>query len=78
MKRQYGEDRAIFVFNFNDRPIKIKAMIEKGHWQNILYSASERWRGTGAPIPESILSHGVKTTFSLDTYAFAVYRRLSE
>jgi maltooligosyltrehalose trehalohydrolase len=77
MKRQHGEDRVICVFNFSDRPIKIKQAVEKGRWQNILSSASERWGGTGPLVPESILSHGAKETFILDTYAFAVYRRLS-
>jgi maltooligosyltrehalose trehalohydrolase len=76
MKRQYGEDRVISVFNFSDRPIKIKAMLEKGHWQNILSSASERWGGMGALVPDTVRSNGSKMTFIIDAYAFAVYRKL--
>jgi maltooligosyltrehalose trehalohydrolase len=78
MERQYGEDRAICVFNFSDRPIKIKSPVEKGKWQNVLHSASERWGGTGVLVPESFRSDRVKITFRLDPYAFAVYKRLSE
>jgi maltooligosyltrehalose trehalohydrolase len=78
IKREYGEDRVIGVFNFNDKPIKIETNIEKGSWQKIFSSTSEEWDGMGALVPQSILSSGSKVIFVLDTYAFALYRKERE
>jgi len=75
MKREYGEDRVICVFNFNDKPIKIETIIENGYWQKIFSSASEEWDGMGALVPETILSNGSEVIFVLDAYAFALYRK---
>ncbi len=74
MRRQDGQDRVISAFNFIDKPITIKAMIEKGSWQKIFGSASEEWGGLGALVPESIVSRGSEAVFILDAYAFAIYR----
>jgi maltooligosyltrehalose trehalohydrolase len=78
IKRDYGEDRVIGAFNFNNQPIKIETNIEKGSWQKIFSSASEEWEGLGALVPESLLSSGSKVIFVLDTYAFALYRKERE
>jgi maltooligosyltrehalose trehalohydrolase len=78
MKRQYGGDRVMGVFNFNDKPIKIETMIEKGRWQKIFGSASEEWGGIGALVPDSILSNGSKVIFVIDAHALALYRQLKD
>ena len=78
MKRKYGEDQVIGVFNFSNNPIRIETMIEKGDWQRMIGSASEEWGGIGVLTPESFLSGGSKVTFVLDAYAFALYRHVKE
>jgi maltooligosyltrehalose trehalohydrolase len=76
VRRQYGEDRLVCLFNLGDKPIKIKTTIEKGDWQNRLSSASERWGGMGALVPDTVRSNGSKMDFVVDAYAFAVYLKL--
>ena len=78
MRCEYGENRIIFVFNFNYKPIKIETMVEKGMWQKIFSSASEEWGGDGALSPESISTPGSEVVFVLDTYAFALYKQVRE
>jgi maltooligosyltrehalose trehalohydrolase len=78
MRREYGEDRVIGLFNFNDKPIKIEMAIEKGRWQKIFGSAAEEWDGLGTLVPESILSNGSEVIFVIDAYAFALYRQLKD
>jgi maltooligosyltrehalose trehalohydrolase len=78
MRRRYGGDRVICAFNFSDKPITIKARIEKGFWQKIFGSASEEWGGLGALVPESILSGDSAVKFVIDAYAFALFRLLKE
>jgi maltooligosyltrehalose trehalohydrolase len=73
---EYGQNRVIGLFNFNDKPIKIANAIEKGDWEKIFSSASEEWGGMGALVPESIHSGGSGGIFVLDTNAFALYRKL--
>jgi maltooligosyltrehalose trehalohydrolase len=75
---EYGQDRVMGLFNFNDKPIKIFIDIEKGDWEKIFSSASEEWGGMGALVPESIHSGGSGGIFVLDTNAFALYRKLTE
>jgi maltooligosyltrehalose trehalohydrolase len=75
---EYGQDRVIGLFNFNDKPIKIHIAIDKGDWEKIFSSASEEWGGMGALVPESIHSTGPGGIFVLDTNAFALYRKLKE
>jgi maltooligosyltrehalose trehalohydrolase len=75
IRREYGKDRAIGIFNFNDKPIKIESIIEKGHWRKILDSVSGERGGTSVLVPESILSSDSEIVFVLDGYAFALYRR---
>jgi maltooligosyltrehalose trehalohydrolase len=78
IKRQSGENRVMGVFNFNDKPTKIKTKIEKGTWQKIFASASYEWEGMGTLVPESIQSDGPEISFVLDAYAFALYEKLKE
>jgi maltooligosyltrehalose trehalohydrolase len=75
---EYGQDRVMGLFNFNDKPIKMDIAIEKGDWEKIFSSASEEWGGMGALVPESIHSTGSGGIFVLDTHAFALYRKLKE
>jgi maltooligosyltrehalose trehalohydrolase len=75
---EFGQDRVIGLFNFNDKPIKIDIAIEKGDWEKIFSSASEEWGGMGALVPESVHSTASGGTFVLDTNAFALYRKLNE
>ncbi|MGB8273647.1 MAG: DUF3459 domain-containing protein, partial [Alphaproteobacteria bacterium] len=75
---EYGDDRVIGLFNFNDKPIKIEVAVEKGDWEKIFSSASEEWGGLGALVPESIHSMGSGGIFLLDTHAFALYRKEGE
>ncbi len=75
---EYGQDRVIGLFNFNDQPIKIVIDIEKGDWEKIFSSASEEWGGMGALVPESLHSGGLGGIFVLDTNAFALYRKRIE
>jgi maltooligosyltrehalose trehalohydrolase len=74
IKREYGEDRVISIFNFNDKPVRIETLIEKGRWQKIFGSASEEWGGMGVLVPESIISTDSEIAFVLDRYSFALYR----
>jgi maltooligosyltrehalose trehalohydrolase len=78
MKRQYGEDQLIEVFNFNDKPVRIETTIGKGNWQRIIGSASEEWGRIEALAPDSIASSGSEMSLFLDAHAFAVYRRVKE
>jgi maltooligosyltrehalose trehalohydrolase len=78
IKWEFGQDRVIGLFNFNDKPIKIEIAVEKGDWEKIFSSASEEWGGLGALVPESIHSTGSGGIFLLDTHAFALYRKLKE
>jgi maltooligosyltrehalose trehalohydrolase len=75
IRREYEEDRVIGLFNFNDKPIKIQTVIEKGRWQKIIGSASEEWGGLGTLVPESILSNRSEVIFVIDAYAFVLYRQ---
>jgi hypothetical protein len=75
IRREYEEDRVIGLFNFNDKPIKIQTVIEKGCWQKIIGSASEEWGGLGTLVPESILSNRSEVIFVIDAYAFVLYRQ---
>jgi len=75
IKRKCEEDRTVCLFNFNDKPIKVETVIEKGSWEKVFASASEEWGGMGALVPESILSSGSEVIFVLDAYAFAIYRQ---
>jgi maltooligosyltrehalose trehalohydrolase len=78
MKRRSGEDQVIGVFNFNNKPIRIEMMIDKGDWQRIIGSTDEKWGGMGVLAPASIGSSGSEGIVVLDAYAFALYRRLKE
>jgi len=78
MKREHVGDRVIAVFNFNDKPIKIETMVQKGRWQKIFASASEEWGDIGALVPESIVSSGSEVSLILDAYAFALYGQVKE
>ncbi len=74
IKRQWKDDRTVCIFNFNDKPVKVEAAIEKGTWERIIASASEKWGGSGTLVPESIRSTGPEVIFDVDAYAFAVYK----
>lgn len=76
IKGECEENRIILVFNFNDKPVKIETRIEKGVWEKIFSSASEDWGGNGALAAESIQSSGAEVIFVLDTYAFALYKKM--
>jgi maltooligosyltrehalose trehalohydrolase len=76
IRREYGEDRLIGVFNFDRNPVKIKTTIKGGDWQRIFSSASEEWGGIGALAPDSIGSLGSEGVFVLDAYAFALYQQM--
>jgi maltooligosyltrehalose trehalohydrolase len=78
MKRKSGGDRVVGVFNLSDQPVKIETSLEKGSWQRIFSSASEEWGGIGPLVPESIESSGSEVLIVLDTYAFALYRLVTE
>jgi maltooligosyltrehalose trehalohydrolase len=73
IRREGEEDRTLCIFNFNDRPSRVKTAVEKGTWKKVLASSPEDRGGDLAPAPESILSDGSEVLFDLDAYAFAVY-----
>jgi maltooligosyltrehalose trehalohydrolase len=77
-KRKNGEDQVIGVFNFENKPIQIETTIDKGNWQRVIGSACEEWGGIGALAPDSIVSSGSEMILVLDTYAFALYRKMNE
>ncbi|MGQ9647295.1 MAG: malto-oligosyltrehalose trehalohydrolase [Thermodesulfobacteriota bacterium] len=78
IKRQSGSDQVIEVFNFNEKPVRIETMIDKGNWQRLIGSACERWNGIGALAPDSITSSDSEMILVLDAYAFALYRKVEE
>jgi len=78
IKREGEEDRTLCIFNFNDRPSKVKTAVEKGTWKKVLGSWPEDRGGDVAPAPESILSDGSEVLFDLDPFAFAVYTQAKD
>jgi maltooligosyltrehalose trehalohydrolase len=78
MKRQWGKDQVIEVFNFSDKPIRIETTIDRGNWQRVIGSACEEWGGIGALAPDSIVSTGSEMILVLDAYAFALYRKVRD
>jgi maltooligosyltrehalose trehalohydrolase len=73
MKREYGEDPMVCIFNFDCRPVKVRAFFGKGWWQEILDSSSEVWSGPCIR-PESIQS-GPEVICDLNAFSFVLYRQ---
>jgi maltooligosyltrehalose trehalohydrolase len=78
VKRQWGEDQMVVVFNFNPEPVQFETVLERGHWEKVFSSASEEWGGQGPLVPETVWSNGAEVLFFLDSYAFALYQRVRE
>jgi maltooligosyltrehalose trehalohydrolase len=73
IKREGGEDQTLCIFNFDDRPSKVKTAVEKGTWKKVLASAPEDRSGDAASVPGATFSGGSEVVFDLDAYTFVVY-----
>ncbi len=78
MRRRYEEDRACGIFNFSEKPMEERVLMEKGIWQRLVDSSSSKWDGPGSSLPDSILSNGLEVQLRLQGHSFVLYRRLSE
>jgi maltooligosyltrehalose trehalohydrolase len=56
IRRRFGEDHVVYIFNFSSNPVVISVLIKKGFWQKAFDSSSKRWGGPGATAPDSIQS----------------------
>ena len=72
--RRYEDDRACSIFNFDNRPVRIKIHIENGYWKKLLDSSSEEWNGPGSAMPEFIQSIGSDISIDLNSHSFLLYR----
>jgi maltooligosyltrehalose trehalohydrolase len=74
--RRYEDDRTCSLFNFGNRPVRVKIFIENGYWEKLLDSSSDEWNGPGSSMPESIQSTGSEISLELNSHSFVLYRLL--
>ncbi|MEX0270335.1 malto-oligosyltrehalose trehalohydrolase [Leptolyngbyaceae cyanobacterium UHCC 1019] len=55
MRRWSDQEQVLAIVNFSDREVNINT-IPDGSWQKILDTAEEKWRGSGATLPEELTS----------------------
>ncbi len=74
--RRYEDDRTYSIFNFDNRPAKVKIFIENGYWEKLLDSSSDKWNGPGGSTPKYIRSSGSEISLELNSHSFILYRLL--
>jgi maltooligosyltrehalose trehalohydrolase len=77
MRREYGSDRVISIFNFDSQPVNIRTSLGKGGWQRAFDSSSSEWGGSGSRAPESIPSGRSEVFLQLNPYSFVLYRSVN-
>lgn len=77
VKRQYGRDQTFAIFNLENESVEIKPLVEEGHWEKFLDSASKEWDGMGGNVPDEIQSEGSEVCLRLQSYHFVLYRQLN-
>ncbi|MEW5803161.1 MAG: malto-oligosyltrehalose trehalohydrolase [bacterium] len=56
MKRWDNDSHLLCIFNFNRKDRKLAASPYRGEWRKVLDSSDEAWLGTGALLPERLVS----------------------
>ncbi len=74
VRREYGEDQVVSVFNFRNTASEIRVPFGRGSWQKVFDSSSDQWGGPCGSAPEVIQSGGARVHLDLRAYGFVVYR----
>ena len=77
VRRWTESQEVLVVFHFGQKEALVSLPIPGGHWQKLLDSADERWRGGGSSIPTGLASQG-KTRLRLSATAFALFARVDQ
>ncbi|MGC2193660.1 MAG: malto-oligosyltrehalose trehalohydrolase [Terriglobales bacterium] len=76
MRRIYGHDDIIVIFNFGDRPADCGPEVPLGDWRKCLDSAERIWAGPGSAIPQEF-SARITLALTVQPRSFCVLRRVS-
>jgi maltooligosyltrehalose trehalohydrolase len=75
MRRVYGDDEILMIFNFGGHAADVGPAVPVGEWEKQLDSAEARWMGPGSDIPESFSADKVNPTIQPKT--FCVLKRVA-
>jgi len=71
LHRWSDDSQILCLMNFNDQDVSFTATLPQGNWQKILDSADGKWMGSGATLPENIMSEQV---LKINAHSLAIYQ----
>jgi hypothetical protein len=57
-ERRFRGEIVCLIFNFSDRPARVRLRLIEGSWHKLIDSAEHRWMGPGSTVPDSLQISG--------------------
>jgi maltooligosyltrehalose trehalohydrolase len=77
VRRWFRENEVFLAFNFAESVITLDAPVPAGHWQRLLDSSDQRWKGDGSLAASKLLSEG-EVQLQLNRKSFVIYEKLPD
>lgn len=75
MHRAADGEEVLVILCLNSRGVEAAVPVPRGHWEKILDSAEEKWRGEGSLVPSLVESSGRPTSLSLPPVSVLVFAK---